>query len=201
MGTQSWRLGCIERKKREIPINQDLLPSSDFFRRSTETSSDIVDFSAGSGGDRFERSFQTFGCLVSRQGRLFVKSLNREDQGRDVALLMSEQTEAGTADGASPISSSIGVVGVGRMGTGTADGASPRSSLSFSNCCGVCGGKETDRGERLAVAFGPRREERVQAPSTEPVPFLPWSRFMLCESDVDHRISQVISNFGNRSVV
>ena len=132
---------------------------------------------------------------------MFVKSLNREDQGREVALLMSEQTGAGTADGASPISSSIGVVGVGRMGTGTADGASPRSSLSFSNCCGVCGGKETDRGERLAVAFGPRREERVQAPSTEPVPFLPWSRFMLCESDVDVGISQVISMFGNRSVV
>ena len=97
--------------------NEDLLPSSDFFRRSTETSSDIVDFSAGSGGDRFERSFQTFGCLVSRQGRLFVKSHNREDQGREVALLMSEQTGAGTADGASPISSSIGVVGVGRTGT------------------------------------------------------------------------------------
>jgi hypothetical protein len=190
MGTQSWRLGCIERKKREIPINQDLLPSSDFFRRSTETSSDIVDFSAGSGGDRFERSFQTFGCLVSRQGRLFVKSLNREDQGRQVALLMSEQTGAGTADGASPISSSIGVVGVGRTGT--------RSS---SNCCGVCGGKEIDRGERLAVAIGPRREERVQAPSTEPVPFLPWSRLMLCEADVDVGISQMISMFGNRSVV
>ena len=42
-----------------------------------------------------------------------------------------------------------------------------------SNCCGVCGGKETDREEHLAVAIGPWVEERVQAPRTEPVPVLP----------------------------
>ena len=40
-------------------------------------------------------------------------------------------------------------------------------------------------------------EERGQVPSTEPVPVLP----ALCESDVDVGISQVISMFGNRSVV
>ena len=37
------------------------------------------DFSVSSGGDRFENSFLTFGCLISRYGRLFVESLNRED--------------------------------------------------------------------------------------------------------------------------
>jgi hypothetical protein len=73
-----------------------LLSSSDVFNRSTETIPDLVEFSAGAGGDSFGRSFQTFGCLVLRYGRLFVKSLNREDQGGAVALLMSEQRGAGT---------------------------------------------------------------------------------------------------------
>jgi hypothetical protein len=78
------------------PKNEDLLSSSDVFSRTTETIPDLVDFSAGSEGDSFESSFQTFGCLVSRYGRLFVKSLRREEQGRNVALLMSEQTGTAT---------------------------------------------------------------------------------------------------------
>ena len=55
---------------------------SDFFSRSTEAIPEPLDFSAGSRGDIFQCFFQTFGCLVLRHGRLFVKSLNREDQGR-----------------------------------------------------------------------------------------------------------------------
>ena len=88
--------------KGRSPKNEDLLSSRDVFSRTTETIPDLVDFSAGSWGDSFESSFQTFGCLVSRYGRLFVKLLRREEQGRNVALLMSEQTGTGTADGASP---------------------------------------------------------------------------------------------------
>ncbi|RLS75023.1 MAG: hypothetical protein DWI02_13200 [Planctomycetota bacterium] len=57
------------------------MSSSDVFNRSTETIPDLVEFSAGAGGDSFGRSFQTFGCLVLRYGGLFVKSLNREYQG------------------------------------------------------------------------------------------------------------------------
>ena len=55
-----------------------MLSSSDVFRRSTETIPEPLDFAAGSGGGRFESSFQTLGCLVSRHGRLFVKSHDRE---------------------------------------------------------------------------------------------------------------------------
>ena len=47
-----------------------------------KTIAELLDFSVGSGGDSFESFFQTFGCLVLRHGRLFVKSLNREDQAR-----------------------------------------------------------------------------------------------------------------------
>jgi hypothetical protein len=60
-------------------INEDLLSLSDFFSRSTTAIPDTFDFAACSGGDRFERFesfFQRFRCLVSRYGRLFVKSLN-----------------------------------------------------------------------------------------------------------------------------
>ena len=72
------------------------MSSSDVFSRSTETIPDLVAFSAGAVGDSFESFFQTFGCLVLRYGRLFVKLCNREDQGGAMALLMSEQRGAGT---------------------------------------------------------------------------------------------------------
>ena len=58
---------------------------------------------------------------------------------------------------------------------------------------------------KLSATRWSRREERVEerglAPRTEPVPVLSWSRRMLCESDVDVGISQVISMFENRSVI
>ena len=78
-------------EKGKSPINEDLLSSSDFFSRSTEAHPDPFDFPAGSRGDRFESSFQTLGCLVLRYGRLFVELFDREDQAKEVALLMSKQ--------------------------------------------------------------------------------------------------------------
>jgi hypothetical protein len=51
-----------------------------------------MDFAAGSGGGRFESSFQTLGCLVSRHGRLFVKSHDRERPQGD----MSDHRGTGT---------------------------------------------------------------------------------------------------------
>ena len=73
------------------PINEGLLSSSDFFSRSTEACLDLVDFCASSGGDSFKSSFQTFGCLVSRHGRLFVKSLNRNRGGQAQIFRQNER--------------------------------------------------------------------------------------------------------------
>jgi hypothetical protein len=70
-------------------INEDLLSSSDFFSRSTETIPEPLDFAAGSGGGSFESSFQAFGCLVSRHGRLFVKSVCESDVDVGISQVIS----------------------------------------------------------------------------------------------------------------
>ena len=76
-----------------------MLSSGDFFSRSTGNSPDPLGFSAGLGGNNFERFFQTFGCLVSRHGRLFVESLNREgDQSGTGTVFLTKQTSNGLSD-------------------------------------------------------------------------------------------------------
>ncbi len=116
------------------------------YSRSTEPIPEPLDFSAGSGGNNFESSFSTCGCLVSRHGRVFVESPTAsEDRGQ------------------APRTEPVPVL--------------PQSAWWIG-----------------------RRKNRDRHRGRSQSPFL-RSRRMLCESDVDQEISQVISMFGNRSVV
>ena len=135
----------ICRRRVTLPVDRRKRLLNPCGRTGTDTADGVSprsSTSAGSGTDRFESSFQTFGCLVSRHIRLLVKSFNRAWKNRDRHR--------------------------GRI-----------QSLFFH-----------------ATSWS-RREERGQTPRTESVPFPPWSRWMLCESDVDVGISRVISMFGN----
>jgi len=151
-----------------------MLSLSDVFRRSTETIPEPMDFAAGSGGGRFESSFQTLGCLVSRHGRLFVKSLDCERPQGDRDNFPDKTN----------------VEWFERF-----DGA------SF--CCGkndpVLGECVYTKHRRTGTADTTLRNgdsHRRQSQS-----LFSRSRRKLGESDVDVGISQVISMLGNRSVV
>ena len=103
----------------------------------------LVEFSAGSGGDNYESFFQTSGCLVSRHGRLFVQSFDREDQAREVALLTRTERDRHNFPGKKNVEW-FERSGAGRTRTGAADGVSPRSSMRRAGR----GGRKGDRHRR-----------------------------------------------------
>ena len=109
--------------------------------------------------------------------RSFVKSLNREDQGREVALLIAN---SGARAQFSRLQVKIRQVAQSIHSTFYRENCPCPPHFAVNGYHGevrqsriTCDAGEQSGEEHLAVAIGPRVEERVQAPKTEPVPVLP----------------------------